>query len=78
MEAKMQFARLDSERIYMFENEKVKLDVLKKRAFNLRWAEVDDGIIPILHFIFREPTVGESRYEQKGKPHSGAEVLKAE
>ncbi len=31
----------------MFENEKVKLDVLKKRAFNLRWAEVDDGIIPM-------------------------------
>ena len=31
----------------MFENEKVKLDVLKKRAFNLRWAEVDEGIIPM-------------------------------
>ena len=31
----------------MFENEKVKLDVLKKRAFNLRWAEVDDGVIPM-------------------------------
>ena len=31
----------------MFENEKVKLDVLKKRAFNLRWAEVDDDVIPM-------------------------------
>ena len=31
----------------MFENEKVKLDVLKKRAFNLRWAEVDEGIISL-------------------------------
>ena len=31
----------------MFENEKVKLDVLKKRAYNLRWAEVEDGVIPM-------------------------------
>lgn len=31
----------------MFENEKVKLDVLKKRAYNLRWAEVADGVIPM-------------------------------
>ena len=31
----------------MFENEKVKLDVLKKRAYNYRWAEVEDGMIPL-------------------------------
>lgn len=31
----------------MFENDKVKLDVLKKRAYNLRWAEVEDGVIPM-------------------------------
>ena len=31
----------------MFTNEDVKLDVLKERAFNMRWAEVEDGIIPL-------------------------------
>ena len=31
----------------MFENEKVKLEVLKKKAYNLRWAEVEEGVIPL-------------------------------
>ncbi len=31
----------------MFTNEDVKLDVLKERAFNMRWAEVEDGVIPL-------------------------------
>lgn len=31
----------------LFNNENVKIDILKKRAFNYRWAEVDDGIIPL-------------------------------
>lgn len=35
-----------------------------------------DGIIPFLNFICRELTVGASRYERKGKSHSGAELLK--
>ncbi len=30
-----------------FSNENVKLDVLKRRAFNYRWAEVPDGVIPL-------------------------------
>lgn len=30
-----------------FENEDIKLDILKKRAFNMRWAEVPDGTIPL-------------------------------
>ena len=30
-----------------FSNETIKMDVLKKRAFNLRWAEVPDGVIPL-------------------------------
>ncbi|MEY3433459.1 MAG: hypothetical protein RL131_1395 [Bacteroidota bacterium] len=31
----------------MFSNESVKLDILKKRAYNLRWATVPDGTIPL-------------------------------
>lgn len=30
-----------------FTNQNVNLNVLKKRAYNLRWAEVDDGVIPL-------------------------------
>lgn len=30
-----------------FDNSQVKLDILKKRAYNYRWAEVDDGVIPL-------------------------------
>lgn len=30
-----------------FTNDNIKLDVLKKRAFNFRWAEVEDGVIPL-------------------------------
>ena len=30
-----------------FTNEQVNLNILKKRAYNLRWAEVDDGVIPL-------------------------------
>lgn len=30
-----------------FENENIKFDILKKRAFNLRWAEVPEGVIPL-------------------------------
>lgn len=31
----------------LFSNEAVQLDVLKQRAFNYRWAEVPDGVIPL-------------------------------
>ncbi len=31
----------------MFTNEDVRLDVLKERAFNMRWAEVKTGVIPL-------------------------------
>ncbi len=31
----------------MFRNSDVDREVLKKRAFNMRWAEVDDGVIPL-------------------------------
>ena len=31
----------------MFTNEDIKLDVLKERAFNMRWAEVNNGVIPL-------------------------------
>ncbi|RHP36418.1 pyridoxal phosphate-dependent aminotransferase [Lachnotalea sp. AF33-28] len=31
----------------LFDNENVNVDVLKKRAFNYRWAEVPDGTIPL-------------------------------
>ena len=31
----------------LFDNSNIKLDVLKKRAFNYRWAEVPDGVIPL-------------------------------
>ena len=30
-----------------FTNNQVKLDVLKQRAYNMRWAEVDEGVIPL-------------------------------
>ena len=30
-----------------FTNDSVNLNVLKKRAFNFRWAEVDDDVIPL-------------------------------
>ena len=30
-----------------FGNDAVQFDVLKQRAYNLRWAEVDDGVIPL-------------------------------
>lgn len=31
----------------MFADERVRLDVLKQRAFNYRWAEVPEGVIPL-------------------------------
>lgn len=31
----------------LFESNKVDLDLLKKRAFNLRWAEIPEGVIPL-------------------------------
>ena len=31
----------------LFDDSNVKLDVLKKRAFNYRWAEVPEGVIPL-------------------------------
>ncbi len=31
----------------IFTNDKVNLDVLKKRAFNFRWAEVDSDVVPL-------------------------------
>ena len=31
----------------MFQSNSVNLDILKKRAFNLRWATVDEGVIPL-------------------------------
>ena len=31
----------------LFDTSNIKLDVLKKRAFNYRWAEVPDGVIPL-------------------------------
>lgn len=31
----------------LFDDSKVKMDVLKKRAFNYRWAEVPEGMIPL-------------------------------
>lgn len=30
-----------------FDDDKIDLDVLKKRAYNLRWAEVEEGVIPL-------------------------------
>ena len=30
-----------------FTNKEINFEVLKKRAFNLRWAEVEDGVIPL-------------------------------
>ena len=31
----------------MFSNSNIKFDVLKKRAYNMRWAEVPEGVIPL-------------------------------
>jgi len=31
----------------MFDNSSINLDILKKRAYNLRWATVPDGVIPL-------------------------------
>src|SRR5579871_1958645 len=31
----------------MFDQESVNLDILKKRAYNLRWATVPEGVIPL-------------------------------
>ena len=30
-----------------FDNSNIYLEVLKKKAFNYRWAEVPDGVIPL-------------------------------
>ncbi len=30
-----------------FTNKEINFDLLKKRAFNMRWAMVDDGVIPL-------------------------------
>ena len=30
-----------------FTNKEINFDILKKRAFNMRWAMVDDGVIPL-------------------------------
>lgn len=31
----------------LFESDKINFDLLRKRAFNLRWAELPDGVIPL-------------------------------
>ncbi|MEG0519866.1 MAG: pyridoxal phosphate-dependent aminotransferase, partial [Erysipelotrichaceae bacterium] len=31
----------------LFDHEQIDFEVLKKRAFNLRWAEMDEGILPL-------------------------------
>lgn len=31
----------------LFSNDNVNLDILRKRAFNMRWAEVEQGVIPL-------------------------------
>ena len=31
----------------MFQQRSINLDILKKRAFNLRWATVPEGVIPL-------------------------------
>ena len=31
----------------LFDDSNVRLNVLKQRAYNYRWAEVDDGVIPL-------------------------------
>ena len=31
----------------MFKNNSVNLEILKKRAFNLRWATLSEGVIPL-------------------------------
>jgi bifunctional pyridoxal-dependent enzyme with beta-cystathionase and maltose regulon repressor activities len=31
----------------MFTNQEIRLDLLKQRAFNLRWAAVPEGVIPL-------------------------------
>ena len=33
--------------MHKFTNSEINLDVLKKRAYNLRWAEVEEGVIPL-------------------------------
>lgn len=33
--------------MYTFEDSAVRMDVLQKRAFNFRWAEVEDGVLPL-------------------------------
>ena len=38
---------MGGEIVEKFTNEQVNLNILKKRAYNLRWAEVDDGVIPL-------------------------------
>ncbi len=30
-----------------FDNKNINLDALKKKAFNFRWAEVPEGMIPL-------------------------------
>ncbi|MFI5149657.1 MAG: pyridoxal phosphate-dependent aminotransferase [Bacteroidia bacterium] len=54
-----------------FTNDKVKLDILKKRAFNYRWAEVEEGVIPLTAADPDFPVAPEiveaiSRYSQSG------------
>ena len=31
----------------MFQNSSIQFDLLKRRAFNLRWATVGEGVIPL-------------------------------
>lgn len=33
--------------IVFFDDENVNLNVLKRKAYNLRWAEVEEGVIPL-------------------------------
>ena len=33
--------------MHKFTNSEINLDVLKKRAYNLRWAEVEEGVSPL-------------------------------
>ncbi|MDB5247088.1 MAG: hypothetical protein JWQ40_1482 [Segetibacter sp.] len=40
-------APLVAKAVNMFSNDSVNLEILKKRAYNLRWATVADGVIPL-------------------------------
>ncbi len=68
-----------------YSNQNIQLSVLKERAFNFRWAEVEDGIIPLTAADQDFPASPEivaaiTEYVQSGyfcyAPHRGLEQLK--